>query len=117
MVMDDRDWLDRRLAAGTYVPDDGFTARVVGRLSVNRAREITRRRQILAIAAILATALILVQIIPLAHALQQLVAGQSIPGLIGAIGANMHGYLLPVSAAVAMTALALGSISLLRRWI
>lgn len=44
----DRDWLDDRLAAGNYIPDDGFTSKVLAELPGNARKIEAQRRWILA---------------------------------------------------------------------
>jgi hypothetical protein len=116
MTMDDRDWLDQRLASGTYLPDDGFTARVVGQLADTRARDLVRRQRILAVASVLALALVIVQIVPLIHDIQVLVAGMSLQGLVATVGTHAHDWIFQAGAAGVMTLVALGSVALVRRW-
>jgi hypothetical protein len=62
MPNEDQDWLDRQLAANTYIADEGFTAQVVKTLPKERPRGLTARQKILfsvsLVSACLAVALV-----------------------------------------------------------
>lgn len=116
MTMEDQDWLDQRLAADNYIPDEGFTTRVVGGLGVERASSLAARRRILAVAAFVAICLAAAQIVPLFRALQQFVLHHSIAEtLTGLIGLTHQPFVL-VGLGTGLTVLAFASIPLLRRW-
>ncbi len=116
MVMDDHDWLDQRLASGGYVPDDGFTARVLDRASAKRARSLHLRRVILMCAAVLAGALVLVQSVALARSIQQLRLGQSISDLIAFARAHATSVGFDAGVAAVLSLVALGVVFASRRW-
>src|SRR5580692_8037726 len=62
----DRDWLDERLAGGSYIPDNGFTVQVTSRLPKRHSNAVrVLRRRILFLSAFVAFAILVVQIIAL----------------------------------------------------
>lgn len=115
MNMDDRDWLDRRLQAGAYLPDDGFTARVLERLPAPR-RALVLRRRILAVAALVAGGLALVLVLPLVHSIQQALAGHSLNGIAAVVATCARQVPFQVGAVAVTIILALASLSAARRW-
>jgi hypothetical protein len=116
MTMEDKDWLDRRLAADNYIPDEGFTARVVERLPAERASSFAARRCILAVAAFVAVCLAAAQVIPLFRALQQFVAHHSVAETLTGFISLTHQPFVLMGVGAGMTVLAFASIPLLRRW-
>jgi hypothetical protein len=117
MHMDDKDWLDQRLEAGTYIPDDGFTARVVTRLPKRESRAVIVRRQILFLSTFLAVCLGAVQVIPLVRQMEALAGQYSLGHLVDLGTAYLHQPLgLAIAAGIAIAA-SLALVPLLRRWV
>lgn len=77
MNMDDQDWLDAQLVVDRYIPDDGFTGRVVGRLPKRGATAGALRQRILFVSAFLAMCLVAVQIVPLFRSIEFFVSRHS----------------------------------------
>jgi hypothetical protein len=117
MTMEDRDWLDQRLASATYVPDDGFTARVVGRLAAEQAQTMKVRSVILAVAALLALALMLVQAVALARSVRPLRPSQSVADFIAFVGTHAGSFAFLTGVAVAMSVFTVALLFFARRWI
>ena len=117
MTMEDQDWLDRRLAVDKYIPDEGFTARVIDRLPAQQSRSLVMRCRILAAAAFLAVCLVAVQIGPLFHSIRQLMADHSVAEIFGLVATIAQRPVFLFSVAAGMTILAVASIPLLRRWV
>jgi hypothetical protein len=116
MMMEDQDWLDRRLAAGHYVPDEGFTSRVVERLPDRRTRPVMARQWILAATAFLAICLAAAQIVPLFRDMQQFAAHHPVANQLLAIVDFAERPFVLFGIAASLTALAFASIPFLRRW-
>jgi len=101
-----------------YIPDDGFTARVVDRLPRSRAgaAEVLRWR-ILLVSAFLAFCLVIVQIVPLARDLDQLASayspGETFRHLLGLIRQPA----VMLGGAVCVIVAGFASIPFLRRWV
>jgi hypothetical protein len=114
--MEDQDWLDRRLTADNYIPDEGFTARVMERLPVKQPQAVVLRQRILAASAFVAACLIALQIVPLFHTFEHLAAHHPITGLFLGLATLIQQPLILVAAAAGMTFVAVASIPLLRRW-
>lgn len=117
MQNDERDWLDERLAAQDYLPDDGFTGRVVGLLPKMRARaaELLRWR-ILFISALLSTCLLAVQIMPLARGINQMFLQYSPMETVGQLSRLLQQPDVIFGGAAGIVILGFASIPLLRRW-
>jgi hypothetical protein len=66
MDVEQNDWLDRKLAMKEqYIPDDGFTAHVIGRLPKKRTSAIAQvRRVVLGVTGVIAFALFVVLLVP-----------------------------------------------------
>ncbi len=116
MLMDNHDWLDERLAADSYIPDDGFTARVVRRLPARSTRAEVQRRRILMISAFVAFCLVAVQLVPLFDSARQFLIHHSPVDLLGEMIELAQRPAVVLRAAAAMAVLALVSIPFLRRW-
>ncbi len=116
MFMDDKDWLDERLASGVYIPDDGFTGRVVNRLPKIYSREAKLRLRILFTAALLAVCLAALQIVPLVREIEMVGGQYSLAQMMnsGLSYLQKPTFVLGVAATILVSTLA--SIPLLRRW-
>ena len=116
--MDDQDldWLDERLAAESYIPDHGFTARLMDSLPKRTTRAIKRRTLILFASGFAAVCLMAVQIIPLLQAVIQLVSGGTVDNVMEVVAMRLRqpAFLFECGAAVGL--LSLASIPFLRRW-
>jgi len=118
MNMQNQDWLDERIAVQNYIPDDGFTARVVSRLPQARADAVAiLRSRILFLSAFLAFCLLLVQIIPLAQGLQHLASRYSPADFIGQLAALVQQPAVLYGGAGCVILLGFASIPFLRRWV
>jgi hypothetical protein len=98
--LQDKDWLDERLAASAYLPDDGFTARVVEGLPQRPRTSIC---------------LIASQSIPLFQMVVGLVAGGSLDHLVGLIGKSLHQPIFLAGCGGAMALLTLSAYPFLKR--
>jgi hypothetical protein len=118
MENQDRDWLDERLTMSNYIPDDGFTARVVSRLPESRPQKARSFRSfILLLSGLVAAVLALVQIVPvfrnLNHVALRYLTGDSLGHVASFVQQPVYLY----SAAGCMGLLAIVSIPFLRRWV
>jgi hypothetical protein len=74
----DKDWLDDRLVSAAYLPDDGFTVRVIAQLpKANRAYALGIRGYILLISSVICLALVAILIGPLVATLLQVASHYS----------------------------------------
>jgi hypothetical protein len=119
MQNEDRDWLEDRMAMNNYIPDDGFTARVVERLPKTRSQPMASLRwRILFVSAFLAFCLIVVQIVPLVSGLDQLGWHYSFaPSLGPVLGSWVRQPTVILGGAGCVVLLAFASIPFLRRWV
>jgi hypothetical protein len=117
MQNEDRDWLDERIAATNYIPDDGFTAKVVGRLPKTRsnAAELFRWR-ILFVTTFLALCLFAVQMVSVAQGVNQWITRDSLVKTVGQVAAFVQQPGVIYSAAGCVMLLGFASIPFLRRW-
>jgi hypothetical protein len=118
MSMDDlqeKDWLDQRLAATAYLPDDGFTVRVVEKLPHRPRRAFSRRTFILFVATFAAICLVASQLIPLFQAAVGLVAEGSLDHLVAVIGKSLQQPAVLLGCGGGMALLTLGAYPLLKR--
>jgi hypothetical protein len=113
--LQDKDWLDERLAASAYLPDDGFTARVVEGLPQRPRRAFNRRTLILFVAVFTSICLIASQSIPLFQMVVGLVAGGSLDHLVGLIGKSLHQPIFLAGCGGAMALLTLSAYPFLKR--
>jgi hypothetical protein len=116
MKMEDHDWLDQRLAADNYLPDEGFTARVMERLPAKRTRPMRTREGILAVAAFAAICLAAVQVVPLFQNIQQFATHHPIQEMVLGLAGFLQQPMVLAGAGLGMTLLTVASIPLLRRW-
>jgi hypothetical protein len=114
--MEDHDWLDQRMAVDAYVPDDGFTARVIERLPAKRPRAVVLRQRILAASVFLAVCLMALHVVPLVYNLEQFTAHHSPLEMFARVATFILQPVVQVRAAIAIVVLAFASIPLLRRW-
>ena len=118
MQNEDRDWLDQRMALNNYIPDDGFTARVVGRLPKARAHAMAApRRRILFVSAFLAFCLVLVQIVPLVRGIDQLASHFSLAWPLAHFLGLVRQPAVLLAAAGGVIVLGFASVPFLRRWV
>ena len=117
MQNEDRDWLDDRIAVGNYIPDDGFTARVVSRLpKVRSSAAEALRWRILFISALLAGGLLVAQMISLAHGVTYLISRDSLAGVLGQLALFLEQPRVLYGGAAGIVILGFASIPFLRRW-
>jgi hypothetical protein len=114
--MENLDWLDERLAVDRYIPDDGFTARVVSRLPERRSMAVIVRRRILFVSVFLAVCLGAVQVVPLVLTVERFLALHSPIEAFVRLAAFAEQPFVLVCAAAGIIALSFASIPLLRRW-
>ena len=111
----DQDWLDQRLASENYLPDDGFTARVVAQLPQKRKAALPVRGWILGGSGLLAFCLFVLQVFPLIRSL----AAFSPTARITIAPAQLESFLqqpaLLLGAMVCAILLTVGALSVLRR--
>jgi hypothetical protein len=75
MNVHDNDWLDQRLAAKDYLPDDGFTAQVMERLPQKQPASAGQLRwRILSLSVALAFGVFVLQVLPLFREINPLAA-------------------------------------------
>jgi hypothetical protein len=118
MSNQDRDWLDERIAVSNYIPDDGFTARVVRSLPKPSAEPaLSQRTMILMVSTLLAMALIVLQVGPLIQSINHFVAHTIRGESVVQIAKWIQEPAVLFSGACGLTLLGVAAIPFLRRWV
>ena len=111
----DQDWLDRRLAAESYLPDDGFTSRVVDRLPKAPHRTFSFRRRILMCSWLLAFCLFLVLFVSALQTTQHVLASLSTASVLTRFAGELRQPYVLLCAATGAALLGLGTLRFLER--
>ena len=114
----DQDWLDSRLAAESYLPDQGFTARVVSSLPHKPRTVVSLRVVILCGTGLLAFWLFLWQLPPVLQSVGHSLGGRYSVGInLGLLSAELQQPMVLFSLAGILLTVGVGSIPFLRRWV
>jgi hypothetical protein len=122
MTDQDTDWLDDKLGVNNYIPDDGFSARVVDQLPqawLSNAESMRRGILILCgfFAAGVAVGMLAMQIGPLKQAVSVLLSRSSMMAALNHFMLMMHEPVVLYSVSGGLFILAFAAIPLLRRWV
>jgi hypothetical protein len=123
MSMQDQksDWLDERLAVNSYLPDEGFTAQVIGRLPETRPKVALLRSRILFLTMVfafgLATGMAIMKIGSLLQAFNRLATHGPLPEILTQIARLAQHPGVIYGGAAAIILLGFVSIPWLRRWV
>jgi hypothetical protein len=115
----DNDWLDQRLAVkDTYIPDEGFTARVMGHVPKKQPATAGRIRwRVLSISVAIAFCLFVLQIVPLLQNLNPLLTHYTSPDALNDLIMLCQSPAVLFSIAGSVILLGFAAIPLLRRWV
>jgi len=122
MTDQDTDWLDDKLGVNNYIPDDGFSARVVDQLPqawLSNAESMRRGILILCgfFAAGVAVGMLAMQIGPLKQAVSFLLSRSSMMAALNHFMLMMHEPVVLYSVSGGLFIVAFAAIPLLRRWV
>ena len=111
------DWLDQHLAASPYIPDDGFTARVITHLPKKAAPAISLRQRILFLSAFLSTCLVAVLIGPLVSLISESTSRAAQAGTVDHVIGLAQQPMVLYCVAGGLLVASVASIPFLRRWV
>jgi hypothetical protein len=117
MNVDNNDWLDERLAVKAYLPDDGFTARVLERLPQTQPLAVVERRRILAVSSALAALLFVAQTFAMLRGGGPAIGHLLSPEFASEVAALSRQPIVFAGISGGMALLGLSVVPFLRRWV
>lgn len=116
MNVNQDDWLDRQLAASSYIADDGFTNRVVERVSKSHASAVSVRTRILGLSGMCAASLLSLHLAMLMPIILHYLASIPTGVHVGNPNALLTSPLFLYGSTGVMSLVSLAAIPLIRRW-